>query len=247
MDTLSLQEDYRVGPELALRLYPAAREVGATRDMLGTFAAASYTAVVGDGLLRTAAASTAEVATDDRSDVLFEGYTHLVTPRLGVGRLLYDGWIAHRYRDALNHRFLLGGDGRLRGYRIGQFRGKDLAASNLEFRSASASVLSTRLGGVLFYDVGGAFNGFENMELHQSVGFGLRVLFPQLDRLAARLDWGFPVDGTDGIQPGFIYATFGQALPVRQIRRTGAADYSPSRFRDVAFSTPLRTRAGERL
>jgi hypothetical protein len=54
-DTLGLQEDYRTGHDLWLRAYPVLRALGATRDFLGTYAAAAYGVALGDGLLRAAA------------------------------------------------------------------------------------------------------------------------------------------------------------------------------------------------
>jgi hypothetical protein len=51
----------------------------------------------------------------------------------------------------------------------------------------------------------------------QSAGFGIRLLFPQLDRVVMRADWGFPL--TRGYQepdsfPGDIVVTFRQAFPM---------------------------------
>ena len=178
--------------------------------------------------------------------MLFEGVAHLVTPRLGFGRLVYDTRAAHRYRDYHHQRFVLGGDSRLRGYSATEFRGKDLLVSNLELRTAAVELLSAQLGGALFYDVGDAFNGLEQLRLKQGAGFGVRVLFPQLDRIALRVDWGFPLSEERDSWPGSIFATFGQAVPVRAIRRTGAADLLPSRAgRGSAVSH--RSWAGESL
>ena len=55
------------------------------------------------------------------------------------------------------------------------------------------------------------------MVLKQSAGFGARILFPQLDRIVMRIDWGFPL--TRGIVPaggfpGDIVVTFRQAFPM---------------------------------
>jgi hypothetical protein len=49
-DTLGLQEDNRLGHELWIRVYPVLRALGSSRDLLGTYAAAAYTARMGDGL-----------------------------------------------------------------------------------------------------------------------------------------------------------------------------------------------------
>jgi hypothetical protein len=237
VDTLGLQEDYRLGPDVIVRLYPASRGLGSTRSLLGLLTAGSYTARLGDGLARGIAASTAELADQDQSDVLFEGNLHLVTPRFGFGRLVYDARAGYRYRDYLIRRFQLGGDNRLRGYAAGEFRGKDLLVSNLEYRSSSMDILSAQVGGVLFYDVGDACNGFEQMEIRQSVGLGARVLFPQSDRVVLRIDWGFPISADREAFPGAVFLTWGQAVPLRGLRRSGAADPSPSLSRGSAISS----------
>ena len=78
---------------------------------------------------------------------------------------------------------------------------------NTELRSTSLDILSAQVGAAAFYDVGDAKNHIDNLRLKQSVGLGLRVLFPEFDRIVMRADWGFP------LSPG--YSTFpGGFLPV---------------------------------
>ena len=55
-----------------------------------------------------------------------------------------------------------------------------------------ALALMIQLAGAAFLDTGDAFDGFADMKLKQSAGLGLRVLFPQLDRVVMRVDVGFP-------------------------------------------------------
>src|SRR5262249_4604973 len=50
-ETLGLQEDFRLGHDVYLRVYPVTRFAGSSRDFLGTYAAAQYTVGIGDGLL----------------------------------------------------------------------------------------------------------------------------------------------------------------------------------------------------
>ncbi len=236
LDTLALQEDYRTGPDATLRVYPASGAVVSSRDVLGIFAAGSYTVGLGDGLARTILATTTELSESDRTDALFEGAAHLVTPRLPFGRLIYGARVAHRYRDYYNRRFELGGGGRLRGYAVNEFRGKDVLVSNLELRTPSLGLWSGQLGGALFYDVGDAFDGFERLRPKHGAGFGVRVLIPQIDRIAFRMDWGFPLDAEHDPLPGAWFFTFGQAAPLPAIRRSGAADPMPSWLRESAIS-----------
>jgi len=50
--TLGLQEDYRLGHEVYLRVYPMPRSFGSSRDELGVYGALNYTVAMGDGLVR---------------------------------------------------------------------------------------------------------------------------------------------------------------------------------------------------
>jgi len=220
LDTLGLQEDYRLGHEVLLRLYPASSQFGSTRDMLGTLSALSYTLAVGDGLLRVVAASTIEYEFNGRHDAVREAALRFVTPRLGFGRFVYDGLVVNRYHNYLNRRFTVGGSDRLRGYPPELFIGKDVIASNLEFRTGSLDILSAQVGAAAFYDVADAFDGFDDVLLKHSVGAGLRMVFPQANRTVFRADWGFPL--TRGVRdatgrpittlPGSVIFTFRQAF-----------------------------------
>jgi hypothetical protein len=216
-NTLGLQEDYKLGPEAILRLFPAAHALGSTRNLLGSFAAVSYTAPFGNGLARVLAQSTIQLSTPEKSDVLFGLGARVVTPELGFGRLVYDGSLEDHYKNYFNQRYELGGNTRLRGYPDNAFLGEDLVASTLEFRSRPVDILTAELGGALFYDAGDAFDGFRNMALKTDAGFGVRILFPQLDRIVFRADWGFPLTPGYNTFPGAIYFTFGQAFPMPEV------------------------------
>jgi hypothetical protein len=221
-NTLGLQEDVQLGHEVVLRVYPASRDVGSSRDMLGSRSLVSYVLPLGDGLAKGLIGSTIEYA-GPRTDALVEAGFRVVTPSTAVGRLVGDGIVAHRYRDYLKTNYELGGESRLRGYPSTEFIGKDLVAYNLEFRSRPVQVVTAQLGGVLFYDIGDAFEGFSRMHLKDSVGAGVRVLFPQLDRIVFRVDWGLPLEppissltaAEQGFHsfPGSLFMTFGQAFP----------------------------------
>ena len=224
VDTLALQEDVQLGHDVTLRAYPASSEVGSTRDLFGLATSAGYTLALGDGFVRAIGATVMELA-GETSDVLFTGQLHLVTPRLGFGRFVYDAFAAHRYRDYYRERFVLGGVDRLRGYSSDFRRGKDLVASTFEFRTTSVGLLGVELGAAAFYDAGDAADGFAAMDLRQSVGGGARLLFPMFDRTVFRVDVGFPVDRdrqdvtASGARKawGFVFS-FKQAIPAPSAR-----------------------------
>ncbi len=211
-NTLGLEEDYNLGYDVLLRLYPATRALGSTRDLLGTYVSASYTAPLGDGLARALVSSRYELAGRGLSDGLVSGNLRVVSPRLGFGRLVYDAQVADHYDNYFRQRFTIGGNTRPRGYPIDYFLGQNLMAGSLEYRSPGFELLSAQVGGVLFYDTGDAFDSFAALHPKQSTGAGLRIVFPQADRIVFRADWGFPL--TQGYQtfPGAAYVTFGQAF-----------------------------------
>ena len=86
---------------------------------------------------------------------------------------------------------------------------------NLEYRSRPIELASVHLGAAAFYDVGDAFDGFDNLHPKHAVGVGLRALFPQIDRVVLRLDVGFPiVSGAlpPGVSPASFFLAFHQAF-----------------------------------
>jgi hypothetical protein len=213
VNTLALQEDLRLGPEVVLRVYAASERLGSSRDLFGLYTATGYTLPLADGLVRGVQSSRLSFSPFGRTDVAHELATYIVTPHLRLGRLHHALWLSARPQNYSNARAYIGGDNRLRGYPSGAFMGTNAAASNLELRTRSVDVFSAQVGAVTFYDVAGAFEAFRSPVLGHSVGAGLRVLFPQLDRTVLRADLGFPV-GADrrGPFPGALFVAWGQGF-----------------------------------
>lgn len=217
VETLALQESFALGQTAALRVYPAARGLGSSRDLVGGVAWLGYTLPWQDGFVRGVGSSAVEVANDAKHQASGQGALRVVTPRLGFLRLVADGAMATVYRNYLNRRLVLGGDTRPRGYPSASLRGSSAFAATLEARTRSVNALSARVGLALFYDVGGVEESLAELRLKQSVGVGVRVLFPQLNRQVFRLDWAAPLSAPDGFRsaqplPGGVYFTFGQAF-----------------------------------
>jgi hypothetical protein len=224
-ETLALQEDFHLGHDIVLAAAPSFRALGSSRDVLSLQAAAEYTVAVRDGLMRVSLSSITEPelgrAGAPITDASITPAARFATPSvLGLGRIVVDGTLVYRWRNYLNQITYLGGDARLRGFPTSFFAGKDWLAYNVELRSRPVEVLTCQLAGVAFYDAGDAFNGLAHLEPFQSVGVGLRALFPQLDRLVFRADIGFPVkrpiDPSTGepIAPLGFLVSFGQAFDV---------------------------------
>lgn len=213
LETLGLQEDYRLGAETLLRVYPASRAIASSRDLLGTLAGISYTTTLGDGLLRFVALHELDLELSGaRHDALALARLRVASPRFGLGRVVVDAVYYDNYQNYLRRKIYLGGDGRLRGYPQNEFYGSTLAAANVELRSTSVDILSAQVGLAAFYDVGDAAYGARALALKQAVGAGLRILFPQANRSVFRFDWGFPLSSHYATLPGAFFVTFDQAF-----------------------------------
>jgi hypothetical protein len=221
-ERLGLQEEYLLGHNLILKVAPAYAPLRSSNSVVGLFAGASYTFPLSDGLLRLYAESNTDFEPDRISDGSIDVGVRVVSPKTWFGRLVFDGRLFHRYANYLNGIDALGGDTRLRGYPTDLFRGKDLFVANLELRTRPFELLSCQIGGVLFLDAGDAFDGFSDLFVKRSAGFGLRAMLPQINRIVFRADWGFPLaplpaDRKAGGFPGELTFTFGQAFPVPQV------------------------------
>ncbi|MGE5783738.1 MAG: hypothetical protein ACM3ZE_04075, partial [Myxococcales bacterium] len=220
LETLGLQEDVQVGPQLYAKVYTGSKRAMGTRDIVGVITGLQYTFGTGNALMRLWASHATEVSPrHEESDGLFQGGVRAVSPRLaGLGRFVYDGGGLYHYQNALNSRYLLGGDSRLRGYPSKLFQGQHLVTSNLEFRTRSVKILEVLFGLTAFYDVGDAFDT-GHLRPKQSVGLGGRATFPQFQRSVARLDLAFPLSKSDPdrgerYSPVVLWLTLeGQAFP----------------------------------
>jgi hypothetical protein len=214
LETLALQEDYRLGHNVYVRLYPVVNALGSSRDFLGAYAGLEYTiALFSSGIARASIESTVEAEVDRLTDASVAGHLRVVSPRLPFGRVVIDAAGLNRYRNYLNRLTFLGGNSRLRGYPSNFYVGKDWVAGNVEFRTRPLEVLGSELAAAAFYDAGNAFNGFDTLQFKHSVGVGFRFLFPQLDRFVLRGDFGFPLGTRDaGVSPLGFYFSFQQAF-----------------------------------
>jgi hypothetical protein len=222
LETLALQEDYRLGPEAFARIYPVLRALGSTRTFVGFSAGAAVTAPLGDGLARIGLEPIAELETSSGRvrDGSLQATLRLASPRWALGRLVVDGVLLDRYENHLHHSSSLGGDGRLRGYPSLYVLGSNVLAVNGEYRSRGLQLFrSVQVGGVAFVDAGDAFDRFRDLTMQASAGVGARVLFPQLDRITFRADVGFPLTRPlRGASPVGFFVTFGQAFSLYEIQ-----------------------------
>ena len=218
--TLALQEDFRLGHDISASIYPVRKALGSTRDLIGFSGHAGYAVGLGDGLAAASATLVQEYEDTDLSDASISGGFTAVTPRTGVGRFVMSSSFVSRYKNYLNSKTITGGNDRLRGYPSNFFFGSDAIFYNLEFRTTSVELLKCAFGGVAFYDAGDAAQGFDMVHAKQSVGVGLRALFPQVNRAVFRLDLAFPLRRgpfpetgiPTPVDPVGFYFSFGQAF-----------------------------------
>lgn len=194
VNTLVLQEDFRLGPSFSASLYPVAKALGSSRDLIGVTARWGYVVGLGDGYAGASFSALMEDAGGKITDGSVSGAIGIASPRFKVGRIVMNASFTNRYANYLNSRSFIGGEDRLRGYPTAYFFGKDTMFYNIEFRSRSIEVLKAAIGGVLFFDAGDAANGFDKLRAKQSVGFGIRTLLPQINRAVFRVDVAFPIE-----------------------------------------------------
>lgn len=223
-DVLGFDEDYKLGYDAWLRIYPVTRALGSSRTFLGLASAAQYVAPLKDGFFRASVEGLAELTADGTQvpTLSVAGGMQLVTPRFGFARIVADGVAIQRPRNYLNLRSSIGGEGRLRGYPTNGFVGENLVAFNVEMRTSPVEILSCQVGAAAFFDTGDAFDN-RDIRMKSSVGFGLRGLFPQLDRKVMRIDIAFPmVRDSFATSPVGFFIAFEQAIPVGGLAGAGA-------------------------
>lgn len=218
-ETLGLQEDYRQGHDAYVKLYPVVAELGSSRSYMGVAAGASASSTLAGGHARAYGQLLVEAAPEQVYDANAIVGARVVSPRLGFGRLVADAAWFQRFANYLNRKLTLGGESRLRGYPSGAYRGENVLACNLELRSRPAELWTVQLGATAFLDAGAAWDRGESPDLRQSIGTGLRLVFPQLQRTVMRVDWALPLEldpdvGVTSIFPGRFVVTFEQAFPL---------------------------------
>jgi hypothetical protein len=135
------------------------------------------------------------------------------SPSFGIGRLV-TRFIADWRRNDLNHGFdLLGGDLGLRGVAPDALQGTAELLVNVEYRTRPLELYTVHAGLVFFYDAGSAFDGTPNMI--QTVGIGIRALFPQLDVQPVRIDIGYAFIRPPTPLADSISSSFGQVTDFR--------------------------------
>ena len=219
-----VSEDARLGPAVYVGLDAPLEVLGSSATALRYEAGAGYTLdYAGDGLLDGLVATEGRLQGGELLDRVLLLRARAATPSFAAGRLvLRADWIV-RDRDTANTFVSLGGHNGLRGYVSQAFYGfgADRLRGNAEYRTAPWAFSWLHLGLAAFYDVGEVYENTRDFTLRQSVGMGLRILFPQFNREVFRVDFGVPVGGGSGFVINFS-AGSQQAVPLSPEEDRGA-------------------------
>ena len=230
IQTFALSEDFRVGPRFYFEVRAASSAFGLPSDFVEMFAVYEHPRYFHDnfidygatlsGRLQYETARQFDYTTPLVNQVL-TAYVREISPRIGFFRIHLAGQLQLRARDLNNTRLTLGSDSGLRGFGARTFQGNNLYRINAEIRTTAVNLWTIHVGGVLFYDAGDTPDGLSAYDrggklhrtrLHQDVGVGLRILFPQFNKDVLRLDIGFPFEQKgESYAPSFS-AEFGQSF-----------------------------------
>ncbi len=212
MDTFELSEDYQLGPlvQAGVRYaFPALSQ----SHFVELGAAVRWRAYLRDDLFTVSLAGQTRLrpglpAANNRVALEVVNYS----PPLYGGRLVTRVMFDVKTDDLDNRRLLLGGSNGLRGAFPEQLTGKNVLLANVEYRARPFELATNWVGLVFFYDVGSAFN--DAPALTHSVGVGLRLLLPQFNQEAIRIDLGVVIGGP---APGLdrLNASYGQVTDLR--------------------------------
>jgi hypothetical protein len=197
VSTYDLAEDAQLGVTGDASIGAGLGLLGSDNTFLRASMSASYAHGFGeDGIARISASLAGRFDGGEFIDNVASGELRLISPSLArSARIVAELRYFTRWKETQNRFFTIGSDNGLRGFSIGEFVGQRKVAAQIEARSRPWRLAFFRVGGVLFYDAGGAANSLRTIELHHNAGIGLRALIPQLSRELMRFDFAFPLDG----------------------------------------------------
>jgi hypothetical protein len=213
--TYALAEDLRTGPDLDIALGEGVHFLGSDYHFTQPTASLGWTFPwCNDGFVRVSGGASYRFQNAishgtpvDSIDNSANAQIRAASPILRYLRIVAQANIATRWNDTQNGFLTIGADSGLRGYAINQFYGQRRVSAIFEARSLPIPIWVLRVGGVAFYEAGGAANSLAEMPIYQDVGFGVRMLIPQTSRDLFRFDLAFPLRAAPGwpaFQPHFL-------------------------------------------
>ncbi|MEP6863311.1 MAG: hypothetical protein ABJE66_21985 [Deltaproteobacteria bacterium] len=204
VSTYDLAEDVQLGPSFSASLAQGLTALGGDLNFTRPTITAGYIwRWLQDGFihpsvgssLRFQAGAPHDWTTIDNSA---SASLRLATPTIAWFRIVVQGEVDTQWHNTQNGYYAIGSDSGLRGYNVNEFRSPRNDSSRLvktqaELRMSPLALWVLRLGGVAFYEVGGAADSLHQLKLYNDVGVGARMLVPHLSRELFRLDVAFPL------------------------------------------------------
>ena len=204
VQTYDLAEDIRLGPDLEASYGVGLELLGSDANFQRGGLGGGYTLPIARvGSVRVGVGYSTRYQDGAFRDNGASISTRIVTPTLRYGRIVAESTLGTRWNERTPGFFTIGSDNGLRGFRINQFFGERVFGTQIEARSIPTSLWVLRLGGVAFYEVGGAADTLKDLRLHHDAGVGFRMLLPQTSRELFRFDRAFPLDGAEAGNPRF--------------------------------------------
>ena len=204
--TFSLAEDLRTGPDLDISLGFGLESLGSDHNFQRLNSTAGWTIpVTRDGFVRVSTGLAGRYQQGGTIDNTATWAVRAAAPPVaGLVRFMMQSSLSTRWNNTQNQFFAIGSDTGLRGYSINEFIGQRFFDLQTEARTLPASLWVLRLGGVVFYDLGGAADSLAQLELHQDAGVGLRILIPQVSAQLWKFDFAVPFGGANAGHVRFL-------------------------------------------
>jgi len=204
--TFSLAEDLRTGPDLDISLGFGLEALGSDHNFQRLNSTAGWTIpVTRDGFVRISTGLAGRYQQGATIDNTATWAVRAAAPPVGgLVRFLMQSSLSTRWHNTQNQFFAIGSDTGLRGYAINEFIGQRFFDMEVEARSLPASLWVLRIGGVVFYDLGGAADSLAQLQLHQDAGVGLRFLIPQISPQLWKFDFAVPFGGANAGHVRFL-------------------------------------------
>lgn len=196
-NNFKLQETKRMGPALSLSNDFALKGfLGSDNNFLRPEVKISYMqALFKQSFVYVSFFTSNRYDTSWQDNTLKSTFTFVspILPKLG--RLVVDAQIVGAFNNRDNLKYVLGADSGLRGVTSRYYLGSRAFRANVELRTLPLDLWITHVGVVFFYDVGSAFDELSRANSTHTLGFGFRILAPQISSQLFRIDFGFPIYG----------------------------------------------------
>ncbi|HEX6243821.1 MAG TPA: BamA/TamA family outer membrane protein [Polyangiales bacterium] len=214
LSTYGQSENVRLGPNGTLITRVPIGALGSTANAWVLTADLGLTLAPAGFYLDMKVSGTSRLMQGEWIDQLATFMVRGATPVFWYMRFATRAYVELRRRDSQRTYVSLGADNGLRGYpsaAIAQI-GADRFLANFELRTLPIAWQAIHVGAVLFYDVGSVFTQNQPVKVHHSVGVGLRILFPQLNRTPFSVDAGMSFNQL--YDPVVATFTAGQSIPL---------------------------------